>query len=159
RQAVRRQGTVRAPAGVAEADDRRRRGSADVRGRRAEHADPRGRARRRPDRADADGVRAARALHGAAQQGALARRDLRDRVRLRHELRLELARGVRRLPPPEARGQWAPAADPHGSRPRLHPSRGMSLRLRLVLATGAAVSLAVFAALLTAYYIDRSKLR
>ena len=49
--------------------------------------------------------------------------DLRARLGLRLRARLELARGLRRLPAPQARGGGRAAADPHGARRRLRAAR------------------------------------
>ena len=69
---------------------------------------------------------------------------------------LELARGLRRLPAPQARGGRRAAADPHGPRRRLRPARAVSFRRRLALSCGAAVAV-VGRARLGARVLDRAR--
>ena len=66
--------------------------------------------RRAPDRAHPHRVPAARAAHAPPAPGAHPHADLRARLGLRLRAELELARGLRRLPAPQARGGRRAAA-------------------------------------------------
>src|SRR5207302_642389 len=79
--------------------------AAPLRRSRAESGHARGAARRRPDRAHADGVLATRAVPAEPAAGADPLRDLRARVGLRLRLRLQLARRLHRLPAAQDRGR------------------------------------------------------
>ncbi len=82
-------------------------------------AGPHRQPRRAPDRADPHRVPAARAAAAPPAPGADAHADLRARVGLRLRAELELARGLRRLPAPQARGGRRAAGAAHGPRRRL----------------------------------------
>ena len=110
--------------------------------------------------ADAHRVRAARAVPALARARALALRDPRRRLGLRLRPDLELARGLRRLPAPQARGV--------GGVPRLiHTVRGvgyvlrqraMTLGRRVVLATSAALGAVVVLLSVFAYLLVKREL-
>src|SRR5262249_44637202 len=125
----------------------------------------RGAARRAPDRADPNGVPAARAVHAQPAPGAVAVSDPRARLGLRLRPRVELARRVRRIPASEAGGGWRAAAHPHGARRGIRIEKPMrrlhlptSLGARLSLAAATAVAVAVALASVTAYFAVRAKL-
>ena len=72
-------------------------------------------------RVDPDRVRAARTLDVASPSSLVARDDLQQRLGLRHELRLQLARGLHRLSAPEDRTGRRVPPDPDGARRWLRP--------------------------------------
>src|SRR5215207_9507708 len=163
-QAVRARGAARARARSAPPHGRRRRGrhrgdGPAVRGPGARPRRLHGPARRAPDRADAHRVRAARAVPTPPAPGADALDHLRSRLGLRLRPRVELARGLRRLPAAQDRGGRGAAAPPHGARRRLRAALAMSLRRRLTLACAAAVALAVVLAAGLTYWFVRDALR
>ena len=116
------------------------------------------RARRAPDRADQDRVRAARAAAAPPEAGPRPRADLRGGLGLRLRPDLELARGLHRLPAAQDRGVRRAAPDPHGARRRLRAAREVSLRRRLTLLSALAVALAVIVASVIVYAIVRDQL-
>src|SRR5581483_301380 len=143
---------------AAPADGRRRR-PALLRRPHARSRHARGAPRRPLDRPDPDRVPAARAVPPQPAAGAHPRRDLRSRLGLRLRTDLELARGVRRLPPPQDRGGRRAAPDPHRARRRVRAARAaMSFRLRVTLLAAAAVAAAVAASAAVVYVVVRHQL-
>src|SRR5439155_15564205 len=114
---------------------------------------------RPPDRADANRVLAARAVHAQSPPGAHALRDLRAGLGLRLRLRLQLARRVHRLPAAQDRSGRRASADPDRPRRRLRTAGAMSFRARLTLVAAAAVALAVVAASAVVFLVVRGQLR
>src|SRR5262249_7118653 len=80
------------------------------------------------------------------------------RLGLRLRLRVELARRLHRLPPPQDRGRRPPPPDPHRPGRRLRVARGMSFRTRLTLAAAIAVAVALAVASAVSYAVVRNQL-
>src|SRR5205823_13300773 len=159
-EALRARGAARAPARAPAPHGRRLWRDPAVRRSRARSGHARGQARRRADRADANGVLAARALHAEPAVGADEVGDLRARLGLRLRLRLELARRLHRLPAAQDGGRRQAEADPHGAWRRLRASRTfMSFRTRLALVAAVAVALAVVIASVVVSVVVRNQLR
>src|SRR5207244_490174 len=150
---------ARPPARAAATDDERVGREAAVRRSRARSGHPRGQARRRADRADANGVLPARAVHAQPAAGADAIVDLRARLGLRLRPLVELARRLHRVPAAKDGGRRQAARDPDGPRRRLRAARAVSFRARLTLVAAAAVALAVVAASLVVFLVVRNQLR
>src|SRR6266571_2283978 len=158
--AARVRGAARPGEGAPAAGPQRRRanGGAALRQRPHGPVDPRGLARRPYDLADQAGVRPARPVPRASAPGPAPVDDPRAGLGLRLRPRLERARGVRRLPAPQARDRRRAAGDPHRPRGRLRAPRGprggtvtgggttlMSFRARLTLAYLALLTLTLSA--------------
>src|SRR5206468_11674305 len=128
---------------------------------RARPRGPRGPARWARDRADPHRVPAARAVHAPPAPGPHARADLRPRLGLRLRPRVQLARGLRRLPAAKDRGARRAARAAHRARRRLHPAPAapMTFRRRLVVLAAAAVATAVALAGVVTYVVVRAQLR
>src|SRR5690606_17715356 len=94
---------------------------ADVRRHRAGRGEPRGVARRSPDRAVADRVQAAALLHDESRPGAVQAADPRPRVGLRLPGRGRHRRVLCLRAPPQDR-QSQPPAHPHPARCRVRPA-------------------------------------
>src|SRR4030095_1703134 len=105
------------------------------------------------------GVQPARALPAQPAPGPDAIGHLRARLGLRLRFRVELARRLHRLPPPQDRGRRPAAPDSHGAGRRVRAPRGMSFRVRLTFVAAAAVAFAVVLASIVVYAVVRDQLR
>src|SRR5262249_58457695 len=115
--------------------------------------------RRQGARADAHGVRAARAVPSRPRARPLAFGDPHGRLGLRLRPEVELARGLCRVPAAEARSRGRAPAAADGSRRRLRPAGpAVTLSRRVVVLTSVAVGAIALLVSVLAYLLVRHEL-